>query len=206
MPMPFPNQGECLKSAGPEPYSGRTAARPAGGNPAEQRFLCRQARRGRSPGHRQAAVHYQGRTACRPADPPALRHQLDLSARSLLPAASDFRHRGAAAPLAGHGGKLALDARLLGDDVSDRRRAAGRPAVLPVLVRAVPRLLDGVRGGRAARLPVPAGRRHEQRRPVAVPARQRGNRRSRARRPTPRTWRKPRPPRGSTWRPPPFAC
>ena len=52
-----------------------------------------------------------------------------------------------------------------------------RPAVLPVLVRPVPRLLDGVRGGVAARLPVPARRRHDQPGPTALPSRQRGHRR-----------------------------
>ena len=96
----------------------------------------------------------------------------------LQPAASDLRHVGTAAALARHAGKLVAVARLLGDDVPHGRRRAGGSAVLSVLVRPVPRLLDGVRGGVAARLPVPARRRNEQRRPPALPARQRGHRRS----------------------------
>ena len=55
--------------------------------------------------------------------------------------------------------------------------APGRPAVLPVFVRAVPRLLDRVRGGGETRLSVPARRRDEQHGPAAFPAGQRSDRR-----------------------------
>ena len=66
---------------------------------------------------------------------------------------------------------------------------AARPDLLPVLVRAVPRLLERVRGRDAGRVPVHPRRRHDQHRPAAVPARTRAARSSSPRRPTPCIWR-----------------
>src|SRR5205085_2016972 len=106
--------------------------------------------------------------------PPALRPGFDLPPGRFCSLPPDFWDDRPTAALARHGRKLAVDARLLGSDLHDRRGDAARPAVLRVLVRAVFGLLDCFRGGRATGEFVPAGRWHEQRRPPALLARQRG--------------------------------
>ena len=94
----------------------------------------------------------------------------------LQPLHADQRHQRRAAPLARHAGKLAVDARQLEAGPGRRGSQAGRRPVLRLFLRAVPRLLDGVRSGLPDGLPLPARRRAEQPRPLASHPRQRGGR------------------------------
>src|SRR5262249_38712300 len=124
-----------------------------------------------------SALHDQSRAAGGPGRASPLWGGPHLPREPVLPLASDFWHLRPAAPLARHARELAAASRLLGADLRDGRSLPGRSAVLPVLVRSVPGLLDGLRGGGAARLLLPAGRGHEQRCPPPLSARQRRYRR-----------------------------
>ena len=121
------------------------------------------------------ALYDQDRTARRSGEVPALWPAFDVSAGSLRRLHQTSGTRGV--PL------RCLDTpeswqRLLDcwdDDLRHRRRQGRGPAAVSVFLRPVPGLLDRLRGGRAARLPVPAGRGTEQRRPPAHAARQPGH-------------------------------
>ena len=71
------------------------------------------------------ALHDQDGVTGRSSPLSALWRNPDLSRRTLQPAASNLRHLGPAAALAGYAGKLVAAARLLGGHASHRRRRTG---------------------------------------------------------------------------------
>ena len=105
----------------------------------------RPAGRGRWDGlHAVPAAHQSG-TDGGSGSPPAIRHEPHLPARALRARVPDLRHHGPADPLAGDRRVVDVVGALLGDGVPGGRARAGRPPLLPVLVRPLRRVLGGAR-------------------------------------------------------------
>ena len=98
-----------------------------------------------------AAAHDQGRARRRSGGEPALGHGAHRAARALHALLPDVLHHRPAAALDRHQRELAVAARVLEGRVPRRARRPGRPHLLSVLVRALPRLLGGLRRGLADR-------------------------------------------------------
>ena len=108
------------------------------------------------------ALHDQGGADRRPGRARALGQRAHRADRRLHALSPDILDDRASAALARHQRQLAVGARLLEIGVRGGPRPARRSGAVRVLVRAVPRLLDGVRGGLPDRRALRAGRRHDQ--------------------------------------------
>ena len=92
------------------------------------------------------AVLDEARPRRRPGRASAVRHEPDLPARAIRARASDVRDDGNAAAVAGHAGLVGVVGALLALRPRGRGARAQRPHLFPVLVRALHRLLGGLRG------------------------------------------------------------
>ena len=114
----------------------------------------------RCPRISRAAADDEGGADRRSGRAPAVGHGADRADRALHALQPDLLDHRAAAAVARHQRELAVDARVLEGRLPRRARRPRRSHLLPVLVRAVPRLLDRVRGGLPDRRALRPGRRH----------------------------------------------
>ena len=95
----------------------------------------------------EAAAHNEARADCRSAGVPSVGDQPQRAARQIHALQPDVIDDRKPAAMARHERELAVDARVLEGRVRGREGRRARPDLLSVFIRAVSRILDGVRGG-----------------------------------------------------------